>query len=98
MLYAHKKTICGSISVSRQQFSYLYVVSNSEAIKNRNEFNTNIKDKPKVRVSEYAHIFGTFDFNAVTIAPPGTKIMAHKKQNQRATRSKHGVSGWYIIP
>ena len=56
------------------------MVSNSEAIKNHYEFNTNIKDKPKVRVSEYAHIFGTFDFNAVTIAPPGTKIWHTKNK------------------
>ena len=32
------------------------------------------------------------------MAPLGTKIIAHEKPNQRATWSKHGVSGWNIGP
>ena len=30
--------------------------------------------------------------------PLGTKIIAHKKPDQRATWSKHGVAGWFIGP
>ena len=32
------------------------------------------------------------------MAPPGTKIFAHEKPTQRATRRKHVVAGWYIGP
>ena len=43
-------------------------------------------------------IFRTFDFNTTPMAPPGTKIIAHEKPAQQATRRKHGVVGWYIGP
>ena len=52
----------------------------------------------KPRLSAYAQIFGTFDFNAMPIAPPKKKIIAHKKQNQHYTWKKHGLLLWYIIP
>ena len=32
------------------------------------------------------------------MAPPGTKIISHKKLNQRSTWGKNGASGWYIGP
>ena len=47
------------------------------------------------RLSAYAQIFGTFDFNATPIVPPG-KITAHEKPTQRVRWSKRGVPGWYI--
>ena len=50
------------------------------------------------RLSAYAQIFGTFDFNATPMSLPGTKIIAQEKPNQRAKWSKHGVQGWYIGP
>ena len=75
-------------------FPYLSVVSNSEANGNHYKFTTNIKKNP--RLSVYMKIFGTFYFDATPMASPGTKIIAHEKPNQRAKRSKHGVSGWYI--
>ena len=46
----------------------------------------------------YAHFFGTFDFNTTPMAPPGKKVIAHEKPNQRAIQSKHVVLGWYIGP
>ena len=51
----------------------------------------------KPRLSAYVQIFGTFDFNATPIAPPGKKIIAHEKPNQCSTWGKHGVSVWCII-
>ena len=45
------------------------------------------------RLSAYAQIFGKFDFKSTPMAPPGTKIIAHEKSTQRATRSKHRVGG-----
>ena len=43
-------------------------------------------------------IFGILDFNATPMVPPGTKITAHEKQDQRETWSKHSVAGWYTSP
>ena len=45
------------------------------------------------RLSAYAQIFGTFEFNATPIEPPGTKLIAHEKPAQLATWNKHGVGG-----
>ena len=40
----------------------------------------------------------TFNFNRVPLAPPGTKIIVHKKPIQRSTWAPHGVNGWYLVP
>ena len=46
----------------------------------------------------YAQIFVTFDFTTTTMAPTLTKSIAHERPSQRATWSKHGAAGWYIVP
>ena len=50
------------------------------------------------RLSAYAFIFGIFNFNATPLAPPGTKVIIHKKTKQRGSWAYHGVPGWYIGP
>ena len=32
----------------------------------------------------------------VEVAPPGTKVLIHKKSNVRGSCDYHGVEGWYI--
>ena len=39
---------------------------------------------------------GTFNFNKVTLAPPGKKIIAHEKPSQRTTWAPHRVNGCYL--
>ena len=50
------------------------------------------------KLSAYAYLFGQFDFNATPLAPPGTRVLAHEKPQQRKTWAPHGVDGWYIGP
>jgi hypothetical protein len=44
------------------------------------------------------HIFGQYDFNRAPLAPPGTRIIAHKIPGRRRTWAPHGQDGWYIGP
>jgi hypothetical protein len=50
------------------------------------------------KLSASTHIYGQYDFNRAPIAPPGTIIIAHEKQNRRRTWAPHGQDGWYIGP
>ena len=50
------------------------------------------------KISADAYLNGQHDFNSHPMAPPGTKVIAHIKPNQRASWAKHGVVGWYIGP
>ena len=54
--------------------------------------------RKKPKFPAYAKIFGQLDFNAMPMAPPVTKIIAHKKPTQHETWIKNGVSGWHIGP
>lgn len=48
------------------------------------------------KLSAYAQLYGQFDFNATPIAPPGTKVIIHKKPESRASWDLNGQEGWYI--
>jgi hypothetical protein len=41
-----------------------------------------IKSRINPRVSAYAQLNGNFDFNRTTLAPPGTRVIAHEKPDQ----------------
>eukprot|EP00957_Ditylum_brightwellii_P020660 1558100-Ditylum_brightwellii.AAC.1 len=43
---------------------------------------------PKLSAYEYLH--GTFDYNATPLALPGTKVLIHKKVDQRTSWGTHG--------
>ena len=49
-------------------------------------------------LSAHASIFGAYDYNRTSIAPPGTKVVAHSYVDARTTFSPHGRLGWYIGP
>eukprot|EP00957_Ditylum_brightwellii_P050640 3839116-Ditylum_brightwellii.AAC.1 len=38
------------------------------------------------------------DFNYLPLAPPGTKVIVHKKSTVKGTWVPHGVDGWYLGP
>ena len=44
-------------------------------------------------LSSYAYVFGNYDFNKTPLAPPGTKVLIHKKSNMRGLWDYHGVEG-----
>ena len=49
-------------------------------------------------LSAHAAIFGSFNFQATPMAPPGTRVIIHLKPAQRASFGAHGLDGWYIGP
>ena len=50
------------------------------------------------KLSAWEQIHGRFDFNATPIAPPGIKVLAHLKTDQRESWSPHAFPAWYIGP
>ena len=50
------------------------------------------------KLSAHAYLFGNFDFSATPLAPPGTRVIALKNKNIRASWAPHGEDGWYIGP
>ena len=49
-------------------------------------------------LSAYTCLFGNFDFNKTPLAPPGTKVLIHKKSKTHGSWDYHGVEGWYVAP
>jgi hypothetical protein len=49
-------------------------------------------------MSAYAQLNGHFDFNRTPLSPPGTRIIAHEKPDQRAFWDPHGLDGYYLGP
>jgi hypothetical protein len=56
------------------------------------------KSRISPRMSAYAQLNGHFDLNRTPLAPPGTRIIAHEKLDQRASWYSHGVDGYYLGP
>jgi hypothetical protein len=50
------------------------------------------------KLSAWAQVNGTYDFNRTPIGPPGTRVLAHEKPSSRETWSPHSLDGWYIGP
>ena len=50
------------------------------------------------KLSAYAQLEGTFDFNRTPLAPPGTRVIVHEKPTQRRTWAPHGIDGSYVGP
>ena len=50
------------------------------------------------KLSAYEQIYGTYDYNATPLAPPGTQSIVHLKNNQRGTWAPKGIHAWYIGP
>jgi hypothetical protein len=50
------------------------------------------------RLSAHAQVHGAFDYNHTPLAPPGTRVLVHKKPSTRETWSPHAVKGYYISP
>jgi hypothetical protein len=56
------------------------------------------KSRINPRMSAYAQLNGHFDFNRMSMAPPGTGIVAHEKTDQRASWDPHEVDSYYLGP
>ena len=49
-------------------------------------------------LSARAYLFGLFDYNRTTIAPPGMKVIAQVKTVRRTSWGLNGDDGWYLGP
>ena len=49
-------------------------------------------------LSEYAYLFGPYDFNKSPMAPPVTCVIVHDKPVKLTVWVHHGTPGWYIGP
>ena len=49
-------------------------------------------------LSAYTYIYGEFNFSATPMAPPGTKVVAHVKPDDRRTWELNGEVGYYVGP
>jgi hypothetical protein len=49
-------------------------------------------------ISAATQLFGQFYFNRTSLAPPGTRAVAHVKPKARRTWAPHGEDAWYIGP
>jgi hypothetical protein len=61
-------------------------------------FNILRKLRINPHMSAYAQLNGHFGFNRTPFAPPGTRIVAHEKPDQRASWDPHGVYGYFFGP
>ncbi len=50
------------------------------------------------KLSAYAQLHGAFDYNRTPLAPPGTRVLVHKKPAVRGTWAPHAVDGWHLGP
>ncbi|MCK7513581.1 MAG: hypothetical protein MZV70_62540 [Desulfobacterales bacterium] len=50
------------------------------------------------KLSAYAQLHGSYDFNRTPIAPPGIRVLVHDKPANRTTWSPHALDGWYTGP
>ncbi len=47
-------------------------------------------------VSAYAYINGSFDYNAMPLAPMGCAVQMHESTNRRTTWAENSINGWYL--
>ena len=50
------------------------------------------------KLSAWAFLFGQFDYNRTPLVPPGIKVLAHSKIDNRASWALHGEEGSTIGP
>ena len=50
------------------------------------------------KLSSHDLLNGPYDFNATPMAPPGSKILVHKKPALRGTWAAHAVNAWHLRP
>jgi hypothetical protein len=50
------------------------------------------------RLSAHAYVHGQFNYADTPIAPPGIKVQAHLRPEERDSWAPHTIDGWYIGP
>ncbi len=50
------------------------------------------------KLSAYEQLEGRFTYAKTPLAPPGCRVIVHKKPSVRASWAPHGVDAWYLGP
>ena len=50
------------------------------------------------KLSTWAQINGTFDFNRTPLTPPGIRVLVHSRPTKQTSWSPHALDGWYTGP
>jgi hypothetical protein len=50
------------------------------------------------KLSAWAQVHRTFDFNCTPLGPPRCRVLAHAKPDKRKSWAPHGLDGWYVGP
>ena len=50
------------------------------------------------KLSAWAQVNRTYDYNRVPLAPPGCRVLVHTKPQHCTTWSPHALDGWYVGP
>lgn len=50
------------------------------------------------KLSAWAQLHGTFDFNRTPLGPPGSRVVVHDKPANRTSWAPHGLDGYYLGP
>lgn len=50
------------------------------------------------KLSSYAQIHGAFDYNRTPLAPPGIRVLAHVRTEDRKSWTPHAEAGYYVGP
>ena len=50
------------------------------------------------QLSAYDSMYGTFNYNATPIGPPGCHVVAHDKPDKRKSWDLANLNGWYVGP
>ena len=51
-----------------------------------------------MKLSTWAQLHSTFDFNCTNLIPPRCHVIYHKNTDKSKTRTPHGLDGWYVGP
>jgi hypothetical protein len=50
------------------------------------------------QLSAHAQVFGAFNFDKTPLAPPGIKVLAHERAEERESFAVHSARGYYVGP
>ena len=50
------------------------------------------------KLSAYAQLSGTFDYNKTPLVSPGSKVLVYETPTSRKSLATHDIEGWYVGP
>ena len=50
------------------------------------------------KISVYAHLHGTYNFDTIPLSPPGVRVLLYKDPNHGVSYGVHGDEAYYLGP